>query len=276
MLTFAIQAYTHTSRHQFDLVWIHLLVTVRRHVKLVNGDHWNWAGCYENEIFCTSTVYHDLYKVLSEYVNLLLHLWYSCRTPWNLNLQDHFPKGALMSESESQLSANRWDHMKYISLVLRYKIQAFKRKITKTWPRCMEIRSNIGMDTILIKRAADMNCTWIRYSFEAAFTSTLVPDIVFETRCANYIFSDYDWYQCHITMVMWHCWYPCQLQCPTGLSSTMGLLWYISTIPSNVRSDSRRYILSLNFFLCYEMCKDISTCGFTNTIQLVRTQNPFR
>ena len=83
--------------------------------------------------------------------------------------------------------------MKYISWVLRYKIQTVK-KTTKTWPRCMEIRSNIGMDTILIKRAADMNCTWIRYSFEAAFTSTLVRDIVYETRCANYIFSDYDWY----------------------------------------------------------------------------------
>ena len=62
----------------------------------------------------------------------------------------------------------------------------------------MEIRSNIGMDTILIKRAADMNCTWIRYSLEAAFTSTLVQDIVFETRCANYIFSDYDWYPCQL------------------------------------------------------------------------------
>ena len=167
-------------------------------------------------------------------MNLLLHLWYFCRTPWNLNLQDHFPKGALMSEFESKLSAIKWDHMKYISWVLRYKIQAIK-KTTKTWPRCMEIRSNIGMDTILIKRAADMNCTWIRYSFEAAFTSTLVRDIVFETRCANYIFSDYDWY-------------PCQLQCPTGLSSTMGLLWYISTIPCNFRSDARRYILSLFFF----------------------------
>ena len=47
-------------------------------------------------IFCTSTVYHDLYKVLGEYVNLLLHLWYFYRTPWNLNLQDHFPKGALI------------------------------------------------------------------------------------------------------------------------------------------------------------------------------------
>ena len=154
--------------------------------------------------------------------------------------------------------------MKYISCVLRYKIQAFK-KTTKTWPRCMEIRSSIGMDTISIKRAADMNCTWIRYSFEAAFTSTLVRDIVFEMGCANYIFSDYDWY-------------PCQLQCPTGLSSTMGLLWYISTIPCNFRSDARkhRYILSLNFFLGYEMCKDISTRGFTNAIQLVRTQNLFR
>ena len=152
--------------------------------------------------------------------------------------------------------------MKYISWILRYKIQAFK-KTTKTWPRCMEIRSNIGMDTILIKRAADMNCTWIRYSFEVAFTSTWIRDIVFETRCANYIFSDYDWY-------------PCQLQCPTGLSSTMGLLWYISTIPCNFRSDARRYILSLIFFLGYEMCKDISTCGFTNAIQLLRTQNLFR
>ena len=106
----------------------------------------------------------------------------------------------------------------------------------------MEIRSNIGMDTILIKRAADMNCTWIRYSFEAAFTSTWIRDIVFETRCANYIFSDYDWY-------------PCQLQCPTGLSSTMGLLWYISTIPCNFRSDARRYILSLFFFLVMKCVK---------------------
>ena len=106
----------------------------------------------------------------------------------------------------------------------------------------MEIRSNIGMDTILIKRAADMNCTWIRYSFEAAFTSTLVRAIVFETRCANYIFSDYDWY-------------PCQLQCPTGLSSTMGLLWYISTIPCYFRSDARRYILSLIFFLVMKCVK---------------------
>ena len=106
----------------------------------------------------------------------------------------------------------------------------------------MEIGSNIGMDTILIKRAADMNCTWIRCSFEAAFTSTLVRDIVFVTRCANYIFSDYDWY-------------PCQLQCPTGLSSTMGLLWYISTIPCNFRSDARRYILSLKFFLVMKYVK---------------------
>ena len=140
--------------------------------------------------------------------------------------------------------------MKYISWVLRYKIQAFKKLLKHAWPRCMEIRSNIGKDTILIKRAADMNCTWIRYSFEAEFTSTLVRDIVFETRCANYIFSDYDW-----------C--PCQLQCPTGLSSTLGLLWYISTIPCNFRSDARRYISSVNFFLGYEICKDISTCGFT-------------
>ena len=82
---------------------------------------------------------------------------------------------------------------------------------------------------------------------------------MFETRCANYIFSDYDWY-------------PCQLQCPTGLSSTMGLLWY----SCNFRSDAHRYISSLNVFLGHEICNDISTCGFTNAIQLVRTQKLFR
>ena len=152
--------------------------------------------------------------------------------------------------------------MKYISWVLRYKIQAFK-KTTKTWPRCMEIRSNIGMDTILIKRAMDMNCTWIRYSFEAAFTSTLVRDIVFEMRCAKLYF-----------LGLWLV--PMPITMSHRLSSTMGLLWCISTIPCNFRSDASRYISSLNLFLGYETCKDISTCDFTNAIQLVRTQNLFR
>ena len=65
---------------------------------------------------------------------------------------------------------------------------------------------------------------------------------MFETRCANYTFSDYDCY-------------PCQLQCPTGLSSTMGLLWYISPIPCNFCSDTRRCISSMFFFLVMKYVK---------------------